>query len=97
MANFAATIGTSATVIRAKNSKRIHLWFENLSSGTVFVGDSSSVTTSNGIRLAQNEVMELKHEGGHNKFFYKGDWYGIVASGTSNVQGLELEESKQLI
>ena len=41
--------------------------------------------------------MELKHEGGHNKFFYKGDWYGIVASGTSNVQGLELEESKQLI
>lgn len=81
----AATVGTSATLIRAANTNRISLQITNISTGEVYVGFDASVTTSNGFELSQQDVISFT-----GSDLYKGDVYGIVATGTSDVRFFEL-------
>ena len=81
----AVSIGTSATLIRPLNNSRISLQITNLSAGEVYVGFDSSVTTSNGFELSQQDVISFT-----GSDLYKGAVYGIVASGTSDVRLFEL-------
>tara|TARA_R100000306_G_C4353347_1_gene131335 strand:- start:772 stop:1059 length:288 start_codon:yes stop_codon:yes gene_type:complete len=95
MANTAVSVGTSATLLIAKNDARIHLILQNLGSQEVYLGDSSGVTTSNGIRWANtNTLFEMSHNAEPFMFYYRGDIYGIVASGTGNVRVWEFTDTK---
>jgi hypothetical protein len=83
MAYGTTTVTTAATLILAENTKRKKLTIVNSSLSTIlYVGPDSSITTSNSIPLYQNQssVSEKIPEG------YKGDIYGIVASGTADVR-----------
>jgi hypothetical protein len=93
MSIVAVSVGTSATLIKAKNYKRIELQIDNDSGNTVYIGDADSVTTSTGIRVLNGAKFTLSYNGGAHQFFYRGPIYGI-ASGTSAVRVLELEETR---
>ena len=70
---------------------------DNTGNQTVYLAVDANVTVANGVRWYAGERPEFAYSGGHHRFFHKGDWYGIVASGTCTVQGIEFEESKLLI
>jgi hypothetical protein len=95
MPTSAVSVTTSATQIVAANPIRTGLIIENVGGGTVYLGDDSSVTTSNGIKLAANATRELFFNGGAWQFYYRGDLYGIVATGTSDVRVLELVNTRE--
>lgn len=77
------TVGTTATLILAANDNRHSFLINNTSSGTVFIGPTSSVTTSNGISLLENGSLAEDSSGTK---LYQSDIYGIVAAGTSDVR-----------
>ena len=83
MAFNTVTVTTVATLIVAANPNRIGLIIVNTSSGTVYLGEDTTVTTSNGTPLKQNENMTEDSSG--TKMFM-GNVYGIVGSGTSDVR-----------
>ena len=83
MAYNTVTVSNSATLILAANTNRLGLVLVNTSSGTVYVGEDTSVTTSNGTPIRQNE--NLSEDSGGTKM-YCGPIYGIVSSGTSDVR-----------
>lgn len=77
------TVTTAATLILDANANRLSLILMNVSSGTVFIAQDTSLTTANGIALAQNApftewIDETK--------VYTGPYYGRVASGTSDMR-----------
>lgn len=78
------SVGATATVIAAANSARKSLIIRNTSTGTVYIGYDSSVTTSNGFPVAQKDAYEINQTN-----LYTGAVYGIVASGTSDVRKME--------
>ena len=83
MAYSVVTVSTAATLIATANPNRIGIIIQNQSTGAVFLGEDSSVTTSSyGLRLGQYET--LSEDDGGTKMFC-GDIYGIVASSTSDV------------
>lgn len=53
------TVGTSAAQIRAANTARGTLLIQNLSVNEIFIGTDSSVTTTNGIKVAAGGNIEL--------------------------------------
>jgi hypothetical protein len=84
MAYAAVSVTTTATLIRAAKSGRESLTVQNLAAATdVYVGPDSSVTTSNGLKIAQAG-------GSANYNEYTGALYGIVASGTADVRYAEV-------
>ena len=83
MAFNTVTVTTSATLIIASNTNRKSLLIGNTSAGTVYLGDTTSVTTANGFPLPQN--AQLSEDSGGTRM-YMGAVYGIVASGTSDVR-----------
>jgi hypothetical protein len=83
MAYGAVTVGDTATLIVAQNSKRNKLIIVNTSQTlTVYIGPDSSITTSNAIPLYPNQGLN------DDKIpeSYLGNIYGIVASSTANVR-----------
>lgn len=76
------SVGTTATLILAAESERIEAWISNQGGASVFLGDDTSVTTSNGFELPTGEILRLE--------FYTGAIYGIVAAGTNTVGTLEV-------
>ncbi len=77
------TVTTTATQIIASNTKRKNLTIANTSdSYIVYIGPDSSVTTSNGIPLYENQTRDQDKipEG------YLGPVYGIVSSSTADVR-----------
>ena len=85
----AISVGTSATVVSAANNNRTSLLVQNLSTADVYVGETSGLTTANGILLKPNERLVLTRVSPET--FYYGAIYGRVASGTADVRVWERE------
>lgn len=83
------SVTNTATLIIGANSRRQSIMIENEdSSVTVFIGEDSSVTasgniTNDGVGIAPGGTF-AEDAGGTR--VYKGDIYGIVASGTADVR-----------
>lgn len=71
----------TATLIVNVNANRTNLLIYNAGSVTVFIGKSSSVTTSNGIPLQVNASLEDTKS--------NDSWYAITAGGTGNLRIIE--------
>tara|TARA_R100001086_G_scaffold246609_1_gene179134 strand:- start:649 stop:939 length:291 start_codon:yes stop_codon:yes gene_type:complete len=95
MSTAAVSVGTTATAIAVTNYKRISLIIENNSAQVVRIGDGSGVTVASGIALDPGIKMKWEFEGGeHHQFFYRGDIYGIVSTGTADVRVIEFVEQR---
>lgn len=75
----AVTVGTTATQLATVYETQ-ELYIENTGSAAVFVSNSSSVTTTDGIEIAAGASFT------EDRFPLDGEtWYGIVATGTQPV------------
>lgn len=77
-AHGAATVTTSATLVRSANAGRVCLTLINYGSVTIFWGKDSSVTVSSGIPILAGQSVEDRE--------YTGDVYCIASSGSVNVR-----------
>jgi len=87
MAYNTVTVTSSATRILASPSTtaRNMAIVTNTGTGTVYIGFDSSVTTSNGFPIGENDVWET-----NEPRCFQGEVWGVVASGTSDVRYWEL-------
>jgi len=76
------SISTTATKIVEKDHERVDLIIY-VQSGTVYLG-SSDVSTSNAVPFDEGTYVTFED--------FKGELYGVVASGTGEVRVLELKE-----
>lgn len=54
------TVGTSAALLVGSNfSGRMHIIIQNLGAKPIYIGSSSGVTSSNGLKIPTNSVMDL--------------------------------------
>lgn len=77
------SIATSATQILALNTSQKKRLITNVGSATIFIGSNNSVTTSNGFPLLVGENLNIGD--------FNGTVYGIVASGSEDLDFLEDE------
>ena len=77
----AVSVSTTATKIVSANNRRVDLVISNEGSATIYLGFDDTVTTSNGVSLYQSEKTTWS-----GKDIYRGDIYGIVASGTQEAR-----------
>ncbi len=77
------TVTTTATKIIDANVNRISLILTNISPGTVYIGQDSTVTVSNGVPLSEGD--KLTEDNGGTRM-YLGQFYAIVAAGTSDIR-----------
>ena len=77
------SVGATATLIVAANSKRQSLIITNDGTVTLYVGPDSSVTATNGIQI--EEDGNFTEDSGGSRV-YQGDWYGITSSGTADAR-----------
>lgn len=79
---FAVTITTVATQIRAANGLRRTLSLRNNGVATVYLGNSSAVTTSTGYPLETGDAVDEDQSGDA--------WWGIVVGpGSGDIRGVE--------
>ena len=83
-AGFTATIATTATLIRAGNSRRSSLVMAIASGGPVYLGRDNTVSVANGVPWSSGTVLTDDDS--------NDDWWGIVASGTADVRGIEVTQ-----
>lgn len=77
------TIGAAAALIKAAVTTRKSILVQNVhASNTLYVGDDSSVTTANGIRLLSGESIEIND--------YNGAVYGIASGAGTDVRYFEV-------
>jgi len=76
------SVGTSATLIIAADNSRRFLNIVNSSSTVMYIGPDSSITTSTALTILGWQSFNIRKDFGD----YKGDVYGIVASGTNDVR-----------
>ena len=83
----AVSVGVAATLITSANTKRRNVTIVNDSSGTIYIGPDSSITTANAIPMygRQTRTEGRIPEG------YQGDIYGIVGAGTADIRYWEVE------
>ena len=82
-------ITTTATLIRAVNTRRIFINIQNVENRMAYIGFDSSVTVGNGTIL--DKTVNSSGDGGFwGTGIYRGDVYGIVASGDGDVRYQEL-------
>lgn len=81
------SVASTATLILASNNNRRGSMVTNTGTGTVYLGMNSAVTTATGLPLLQNGSF---NNSGQNEV-WKGNVYGIVASGTSDCRTWEWE------
>ena len=67
------TVGTTATLIKGENLDRILIII--YTDGDVYIGESGTVTTSDGFKLAAGSAIVLDN--------YTGSIYGIASSSTT--------------
>lgn len=86
---FNTTITSSATQILVPNARRIGFVLQNTGNTIVFIGFNAGVTTSVFVkRVRPNGSFDINdHQG-----IWKGNIYGITASGTSVISGSEWRE-----
>ena len=80
------TVTNSATLIVSDNPQRLSLIISNTGTPTVYIGQTSAVTPSDGVPLMTNAT--LTEDSGGTKV-YCGPIYGITASSTSDVRTWE--------
>jgi hypothetical protein len=78
----AVTVDTSADLILAANADRVTALIVNNGSVTVYLGKANTVTAANGLPLVAGATLEDGESGSA--------WYGITASGSSDVRVLEV-------
>lgn len=72
------TIGTTAALITAQDGGRKSVLVENAhASNVLYVGNDSSVTTSNGFKIAA---------GASQRFYEPGPLYGIASAASTDVR-----------
>jgi hypothetical protein len=81
----AVTVTASATLIKASNANRLSLQITNTSGEVCYIGFDTSVSSTNGFPLAQNDVLSLT-----GSDLYTGAVYGITASSTANIRYFEI-------
>ena len=74
-------VTTSATLIKAASTDRRGIFLTNRGSDTIYLGDSSSVTTANGYALLPTQSIQLRG---------REDVYGIVGTTTSRIHFIEV-------
>jgi len=84
------SVGTSATSILSANPQRSSFKLKHNGTNAIFLGDNSSVTTSNGYPFSK-ATLEYKEETVQGRECYKGAIYGIVASSTEDLRYIERE------
>lgn len=92
------TIATTATAIVAKNLARIALLVRNNSAVTIYLGEDSSVTTSNGYPLEAGDEIVYENPGESSQLpagVYRGPLYGIVATGTADLRYMDHTLTRQ--
>jgi len=77
------TVTGSATLIKSANSSRKKIVLQNLSDSTIYLGDDSSVTTSNGYPILSGDTFQDMSS--------TSAYYGIVASGSKVICFIEEE------
>jgi len=70
------TTAATATIVTA-NEKRISLIITNIGAGSAFIGEDSSVTSANGIKLVSNGTYT---EDGGSKGMYVGPLFARAGS-----------------
>lgn len=83
MAYNTITVENIPTLIVGSNPKRLSLIIEVVGANTIYIGQDTSVTTANGIQLVQNAILT---EDSGSMRMYCGDYYGITASGSSDIR-----------
>lgn len=79
----AVTIGASAAVVKSGKPSRKSILIQNLHATQVlYLGLDSSVTTSNGLRVAAGESVRIDD--------YNGPVYGIASGAGTDVRYLEV-------
>jgi len=89
------SVGTTASelVSNSNNSRRIGLLIKNNdSTNTVYIGDDSSVTTSNGYPIGPGETFVMKFDGAIANFFYRGSIWIVAGTTGVDVRYLEFTE-----
>jgi hypothetical protein len=76
------TVATTATLIAAAKPSRKSILIQNVSAQDVYVGYTSAVTTSTGIKISAGSGM--------SDDLYTGAIYGIVSATTSDVRYAEV-------
>lgn len=83
------SVGSTATKILSENPQRTSYKLFHNGTNDVFLGNDASVTTSNGFPFAASETFQEPPVAG--LACYKGDVYGIVASGSEDIRYIERE------
>jgi hypothetical protein len=83
---FTATNSAQRILTSPKFGRRVSGVIRNTSSTVAYVGFDSSVTSSNGVPINQNDVWET-----NEPHCYQGDVYVITASSTSDLRYEELK------
>lgn len=75
------SVGTTPTIIRASNSKRMSIIVENQGAIDLYLGGDESITTSTSIKVPAN--------GDWATYTYIGAIYGLCSSGIITVRYME--------
>lgn len=76
------SVGTTAAVIASRRDSRNSIIVQNVhASQVLYVGTDSSVTTSNGLKVAAGESVKIDD--------YRGVVYGIASGAATDVRFLE--------
>ena len=86
MSNVSVT--TSATLITKDNPKRLSMIMYNASSTTVYIGQTVSLTTADGVAIVAGGSLS-EDSGGER--VYLGAYYGISTTGTADIRYWERE------
>lgn len=77
------SIGASAAIIKAGRTSRKSIIVQNVhATNVLYLGNNSSVTTSNGLKLAAGESVAFDG--------YNGDVYGIASGASTDVRYFEV-------
>ena len=79
------TVHTGALIMIAQNDARTRITFQNNTGVAVFIGETSGVTTANGYSLANNAEFTRERTEENKDYFYSGDYYAIIASGSQTL------------
>lgn len=79
------TVNTGALVMIVKNEARTKITLQNNTGVAVFIGENNTVTTANGYSLADGKEFTRERTEENKDYFYYGDYWGIIASGSQTL------------
>jgi len=89
------SVGTSQSEVVAANTgtpRRIAILLYNNSSTTIYLGDDTSVTTSNGYPLLNGDELVIDFRSGIPGFFYRGAIHAIAGSASNDLRYWEMKD-----